>query len=81
MVKSVVKACKLCQMHHKQVVKYNKLNFKAEPAAMKFISMDLIGEFYLPSKQGNLYALTVVCMHRGYTFCIPTYQVSVCNSG
>ena len=71
MVKTHVKACKLCQMHNKQVVKYNKLNFKAQPAPMKFISMDLIGEFYPPSKQGNRYALTVVCMHTGYTFCIP----------
>ena len=71
MVKAHVKACKLCQMHNEQVVKYNKLNFKAQPAPMKFISMDLIGEFYPPSKQGNRYALTVVCMHTGYTFCIP----------
>ena len=57
-------------MHNKQVVKYNKLNFKPQPAPMKFISMVLIGEFYPPSKQGNWYALTVVCMHTGYTFCI-----------
>ena len=71
MAKAHVKACKLCQMHNKQVVKYNKLNFKAQPASMKFISMDLIREFYSPSKQGNRYALTVVCMHTGYTFCIP----------
>ena len=55
-------------MHNKQVVKYNKLNFKPQPAPMKFISMVLIGEFYPPSKQGNRYALTVVCMHTGYTF-------------
>ena len=71
MVKGHVKACNLCQMHNKQVVKYKKLNFKAQPAPMKFISMDLIGEFYPPSKQGNRYALTVICMHTGYTFCIP----------
>ena len=71
MVKAHVKTCKLCQMHNKQVVKYNKLNFTAQPAPMKFISMDLIGEFYPPSKKGNRYALTVVCMHTGYTFCIP----------
>ena len=33
--------------------------------------MDLIGEFHLPSSKGNRYALTVVCMPTGYTFCIP----------
>ena len=37
---------------------------------MKFISMDLIGEFHPPSSKGNKYALTVICMHTGYTFCI-----------
>ena len=51
MVKAHVKTCKLCQMHNKQVVKYNKSNFTAQPAPMKFISMDLIGEFYPPSKK------------------------------
>ena len=71
MVKSHVKACKLCQMHNKQVIKYNKLNFEAKPAPMKFISMDIIGEFNPPSERGNKYALTVICMHTGFTFCIP----------
>ena len=71
MVKSHVKACKLCQMHNKQVIKYNKLNFEAKPAPMKFISMDIIGEFNPPSEKGNKYALTVICMHTGFTFCIP----------
>ena len=71
MVKSHVKACKLCQMYNKQVVRYNKLNFKTQPAPMKFISMDIIGEFNPPSTKGNKYALTVICMHTGYTFCIP----------
>ena len=33
--------------------------------------MDLIGEFHPPSSKGNRYALTAVCMLRGYTFCIP----------
>ena len=35
MVRSHVKACKLCQMYNKQVVKYNKLNFETQPAPMK----------------------------------------------
>ena len=31
----------------------------------------LIGEFHPPSSKGNRYALTVICMFTGYTFCIP----------
>ena len=38
---------------------------------MQFISMDLIGEFHPPSSKGNRYALMVICMLTGYTFCIP----------
>ena len=38
---------------------------------MEFISMDLIGEFHPPSQKGHRYALTVICMLTGYTFCIP----------
>ena len=44
MVKKHVQSCKFCQEHNKQAVKYSKYNFEAEPAPMKFISMDLIGE-------------------------------------
>ena len=40
-------------------------------APMQFISMDLIGEFHPPSAKGHRYALTVICMLTGYTFCIP----------
>ena len=71
MVKRHVQSCKFCQEHNKQSVKYSKYNFAAEPAPMKFISMDLIGEFHPPSSKGNRYALTVICMFTGYTFCIP----------
>ena len=71
MVKKHVQSCKFCQEHNKQAVKYSKYNFEAEPAPMKFISMDLIGEFHPPSSKGNRYALTVICMFTGYTFCIP----------
>ena len=71
MVKKHVQSCKFCQEHNKQAVKYSKYNFEAEPAPMKFISMDLIGEFHPPSTKGNRYALTVICMFTGYTFCIP----------
>ena len=33
--------------------------------------MDLVGEFKMGSTQGNKYALTVICMLTGYTWCIP----------
>ena len=66
-----VKQCTLCQKHNKQVVKCNKLHFEASLAPMKFISMDFIGEFHPPSSKGNRYALTVICMHTGFVFCIP----------
>ena len=71
MVRKHVQACKFCQEHNKQAVKYSKYIFEAEPAPMKFISMDLIGEFNPPSSKENRYALTVMCMFTGYTFCIP----------
>ena len=71
MVKKHVQACRFCQEHNKQAVKYSKYNFEVEPVPMKFISMDLIGEFHPPSSKGNRYALTVICMFTGYTFCIP----------
>ena len=71
MVKKHVQTCKLCQEHNKHTVKYSKINFEAEPAPVRFISMDLIGEFHPPSSKGNRYALTVICMFTGYTFCIP----------
>ena len=66
-----IKQCTLCQKYNKQVVKYNKLHFQAPPAPMKFISMDLIGEFHPPSSKGNRFALTVICMHTGFVFCVP----------
>ena len=66
-----VQSCKFCYEHNKQAVKYSKYNFAAEPAPMKFISMDSIGEFHPPSSRGNRYALTVICIFTGFTFCIP----------
>ena len=71
MVRRHVQACKFCQEHNKQAVKYSKYNFEAGPVPMKFLSMDLIGEFHPPSTKGNRYALTVISMFTGYTFCIP----------
>ena len=66
-----VKQCHTCLQHNKQAVKYTKLHFTSPPSPMKFISMDLICEFHPPSSKANKYALTLICMHTGYTFCIP----------
>ena len=41
MVRKHVQAWKFCQEHNEQTVKYSKYNFQAEPAPMKFTSMDL----------------------------------------
>ena len=65
-----VKQCKLCQKQNITPVKYVTGQFSAPMAPMEFISMDLIGDF-TPSSKGNKYALTVICMLTGYTFCIP----------
>ena len=65
-----VKQCKLCQKQNIVPVKYSQGHFSAPMVPMEFISMDLIGDF-IPSSKGNKYALTVICMLTGYTFCIP----------
>ena len=69
-VSNYVKQCKLCQKQNILPVKYVSGHFSAPMAPMEFISMDLIGDF-TPSSKGNRYALTVICMLTGYTFCIP----------
>ena len=66
-----VKSCDICQKCNLQVVPYAKLQFDTATLPMEFISMDLIGELYPPSKAGHKYALTVICMLTGYAFCIP----------
>ena len=38
---------------------------------MQFISMDLLGEFHLPTIRKHRYALTVICMLMGYVYCVP----------
>ena len=69
-VSNYVKQCKLCQKQNILPVKYVSGHFSTPMAPMEFISMDLIGDF-TPSSKGNKYALTVICMLTGYTFCIP----------
>ena len=66
-----IKNCDVCQKHNIQVVPYAKLHFDTATFPMEFISMDLIGELYPPSKSGHKYVLTVICMLTGYVFCIP----------
>ena len=65
-----VRQCKTCQQHNITPVPYVKGHFEVPKSPMEFISMDLIGEFP-ESRKGNNYALTVICMLTGYTFCIP----------
>ena len=66
-----VKCRDICQKHNLQIVPYTKLHFDTAIFPMEFISMNLIGELYPPSKVGHKYALTVICMLTGYVFCIP----------
>ena len=65
-----VKRCTVCRKYNSASPKYNKGTFQAPGARMDFISMDLIGEFHPPSTHGNKYALTVICMLSGWTWCI-----------
>ena len=65
------KRCTVCRKYNSASPKYNKGTFQAPGAPMDFISMDLIGEFHPPSSHGNKYALTVICMLSGWTWCIP----------
>ena len=65
------KKCQLCAKHNIAKVKFKKTHFKGARQPMQFISMDLIGEFHPLSQQGHRYALTVICMHTSYVFCIP----------
>ena len=66
-----IKNCDVCQKCNLQVVPYAKLHLDAATFSMEFISMDLIGELYPPSRSGHKYALTVICMLTGYVFCVP----------
>ena len=66
-----VKTCHVCQKYNIQSVRYTPGHFEIPEAPMDFISMDLIGEFKMGSTQGNRYALTVICMLTGYTWCVP----------
>ena len=64
------KTCATCQLHKLENVKFERKIFKPSLQPMDFICMDLIGEFHPPS-HGHHYALTAVCMLRGFTWCVP----------
>ena len=66
-----VKTCHICQQYNIQSVRYTPGHCEIPEAPMDIISMALIGEFKMGSTQGNRYALTVICMLTGYTWCIP----------
>ena len=74
MKKSVHQHCTNCQGCAKHNIKTQQLrneHFSSPPQPMKFIAMDLIGEFYPASSEGNRFALTAIWMLTGFTFCIP----------
>ena len=52
-----IKMCYQCQRRNKQVIKYATLHFDVATFPMQFISMDLIGEFYLPTVKKNRYVI------------------------
>ena len=66
-----IKNCDNCQKRNLQIVPYAKLHFDTATFPVEFVSMDLIGELYPPSRSGHKYALTMICMLTGYIFCIP----------
>ena len=70
-IQQYCKRCQLCAKHNIARVKFEKTHFKGARQPMQFIFMDLIGEFHPLSWQGHRYALTVICMHTSYVFCIP----------
>ena len=64
--------CTRCKQFNIVPARYSRgLHYKVPTAPMEFIAMDLIGEFHPKSTQGNSYALTVIDMFTGYTWCIP----------
>ena len=71
-----VKQCKLCRTHNSTSIRYIKGMFEVPKVPMDFISIDLIRKFNPPSSQGNKFALMVICMLSGWTWCIPIVDKS-----
>ena len=70
-VEKHINMCYQCQRRNRWVGKYAALHFDVATFPMKFISMDLIGEFHPPTSRKYRYALTIICMLTGYVFCVP----------
>ena len=64
------KVCATCILHKAENIKFKMKIFKPLLQPMDFICMDLIGKFHPPTSCGHHYALTVVCMLTGFTWCI-----------
>ena len=60
-----------CARYNMRTQEFYKKHFTAPYQPMEFIAMDLIGKFHPASSKGNRYALTVIYMLTGFTFCIP----------
>ena len=75
-VEDYVRRCPTCQKYNIYPVKYTPGQFQVPEAPMDFISMDLIGKFNMESTRGNYYALTIICMLTGFTWCIPILNKS-----
>ena len=65
------KHCAVCEKFKTERIKFKRFHFSTPRQPMEFISMDLIGELYLPMSKGHHYALTVVDMLTGFIFCAP----------
>ena len=65
------KMCPTCTLHRSENIKFERKIFCPSLLSMDFICMDLIGEFHSPTSHCHRYALTVVCMLTGFTWCIP----------
>ena len=65
------KMCATCTLHRSENIKFKRKVFCPSLLPMDFICMDLIGEFHPPTSCGHHYALTVICMLTGFTWCIP----------
>ena len=65
------KWCRMCARYNMRIQEFYKKHFAEPSQPMEFIAMNLIGEFHPASSKGNCYALTVICMLTGFTFCIP----------
>ena len=65
------KMCATCTLHRSENMKFEKKVFHPSLLPMDCICIDLIGEFHPPTSRGHHYALTVVCILTGFTWCIP----------